>query len=66
MDATVTKCFACDARIKRVHMVQVENETTCVYVGSECYRHIFRAEKRGELWQPPKGGPRLGCIGSGG
>lgn len=64
-------CFACGAKIRKPHEVLVENETTVVHVGTECYRKIRAAQLRSNkdpsfhgLWQPPKGGPRLGCIGS--
>lgn len=57
------KCFACDRPIKSAKnrkWAQIENETTCVIVGRECFNKM----KAGLYWQPPKGGPRLCWIGS--
>jgi hypothetical protein len=66
-ETTGTKCFACDRPILpgRRYLVIVWDEDQTVYVGSECYRNIKKADKQGEGWQPPKGGPKLGLIGWG-
>jgi hypothetical protein len=47
----------------RVEWVLVWGEQTTVPVGMECYRKVKRMDKHGG-YQPPKGGPKLGLIGS--
>jgi hypothetical protein len=60
------RCFACDRVIKdtgdsaRSHLVECIDEQTA-FIGPECFRKVKRAGVDG--WQPPKGGPRLFCLG---
>ena len=52
-------CFACDRQLGKQtpKEARVFGESTIVWVGSECFKHIQLAGKVG--WQPPLGGPKL-------
>jgi hypothetical protein len=51
-------CFACGRPLTSKPRIAVVNgETTRVYVGRDCYRHIERAAPH--AYRPPRGGAAL-------
>lgn len=59
------RCFACGHKLGSVPKLVDTRDGQKVYVGSDCYKRIFRADPAG--YQPPRGGPRLfliQCCGS--
>ena len=50
------QCFACGRKLGKNPLLVETIDHQTVYVGSECAKHVRKAE---DGWQPPKGGPRL-------